>query len=102
MPPPTATTAAILLGALATGCSLSAPPPTPGRPVETFHAGIVFNAETPVLVHEFLVRNTTGVPVTVLDESHSCGCSTIELERTTLAPGQARPQRLQVNRVAAQ
>jgi len=39
------------------------------------------------LTHRFHVENTTGRRVRILNENHSCDCTTVELEKRELLPG---------------
>lgn len=56
-------------------------------PGGVFDAGPLFASSTPTLTHLFHVRNTTGRPVHILAENHSCECTTVELEKRELPPG---------------
>lgn len=59
------------------------------RPGEMFDAGPVFSYLTPDLRHTFHVRNTTGRPVQIVGEHHSCSCTEIRLTKGRLEPGQS-------------
>jgi hypothetical protein len=77
--------AAFLIAAWATLPGCVGPDVAPG---EEFDAGSVFASTTPVLSHQFLVRNTTLKTVAIVGEDHSCSCTTIEVEKKRLAPGE--------------
>jgi len=66
------------------GCTPRSGPKLPG---ETFDAGAIFATVTPALSHRFRVENTTGRRVRILSENHSCDCTTVELEKRDLLPG---------------
>ena len=74
-----------LLLFLTCGCA----PGTISVPGETFDAGPVFAADQAELVHRFRVTNTTGRAVRILGERHSCSCTTLELPRVALRPGES-------------
>lgn len=68
-----------------------------GQPGETFDFGPVFAADTPSLEHEFRVVNTTGRPVKLLSEMHSCTCTDVAIKFGVLQPGESTPLRLKVS-----
>ena len=68
-----------------------------GPPGESFDAGPTFAARTPVVKHTFQVTNTTGRTVRILDESHTCTCTKVDLERRTLKPGETVGLTMTVN-----
>jgi hypothetical protein len=51
--------------------------------------GVVFAQHTPELSHTFIVENTTDREVTILDETHTCTCSSVKLEGWKLRPGES-------------
>jgi hypothetical protein len=57
-------------------------------PGEVYDAGAVFADATPQLTHRFLIKNTTGIPVTFRSESHSCSCTKVQIDKMALAPGE--------------
>lgn len=72
--------------------------PVISRPGGSFDAGPVATSKAKTITHTFRVVNTTGVPVRVLDQAHSCLCTTVELEKgATIAPGGEIPLKLTVN-----
>ena len=73
----------LLAASFSTGCGRS----KVSRPGESFDAGPVFPARSPRFSHRFLVKNTTGRAVTITDKIPSCTCSSVALDRMTLAPG---------------
>ena len=78
----------VIVLALAVGLFAGCVPPAiPERYAETFDAGPVFAAVTPTLTHQFRVQNTTGHPVRILDEKHSCECTEVILEQREVPPG---------------
>ena len=58
-------------------------------PGETFDAGPVFAADQAELSHRFQITNTTGRRVRILGERHSCTCTTTDLPRAVLGPGES-------------
>ena len=68
-----------------------------GPPGGAFDAGAVFAVKTPVLTHTFLLTNTTGRAVRIMDESHTCTCTQVDLERKTLKPGEGVPLTMSVS-----
>jgi hypothetical protein len=58
------------------------------RPGETFDAGYVFADRVPRVSHAFVVRNTTGRAVKILDVVKSCGCTSFDVGKKSLAPGE--------------
>lgn len=89
------TTFAIGLSLLSTvnGCGTSNRAHLPG---ETFDAGVFFATSTPEVTHQFSVVNTTGRAVRILDETHSCNCTKVTLEKRQLPPGASMPLMLSV------
>ncbi len=83
---------AALIGALL-GCSSRRDNTPPG---ETFDAGSIFTKDTPTVVHKFVVKNTTGLPVRVLEYTRSCSCTTVDYQRRMLAPGESMPLTLTI------
>ncbi len=41
-----------------------------------------------MVAHEFRVTNTTGVPVEITGEAHTCTCTEVTVRKGTLAPGE--------------
>ncbi len=60
-----------------------------GPPGEVFDAGPIFAGAREPLTHRYQVTNTTGRTVRILDESHSCTCTKVEVEKKTLQPGES-------------
>ena len=58
------------------------------NPGEEFDAGVIFATTQKKLIHKFAVLNSTTEVVRVIGESHSCGCTSIDLTPATLAPGE--------------
>src|SRR5581483_4970838 len=52
-------------------------------------AGAVFASSTPTLTHVFRVANNSNRPIKIKDESHSCDCTTVELSKRELLPGES-------------
>ncbi len=67
------------------------------RPGETFDAGYVFADSTPKVSREFTVRNPTDRTVRILDVAKTCGCTSFDLRRWTLGPGESTTLRINVN-----
>ena len=80
------------LGGLIVGCSSKADG-TGG----SFDFGPVFAAQSPTIEHEFRVVNTTGRPVKILGELHSCTCTDVGLRLGVLQPGESTPLRMKVS-----
>lgn len=60
-----------------------------GAPGEVYDAGPVL-AGTASLRHQFRVVNTTDRTIRIIDESHSCTCTAIDLRAVSLRPGETR------------
>jgi len=65
-------------------------------PGGAFDAGPLFSSSTPMLVHEFRVTNTTGKAVRILNETHSCTCTSVAFAPKQLAPGESAPLEVKV------
>jgi hypothetical protein len=63
-------------------------PGASGVPGEVYDAGYVMVGTTPKMSHDFAVRNTTGSTVEIIDVGKTCGCTSYELARMRLAPGE--------------
>ena len=61
----------------------------PHRRGEIFDAGAVFASSTPTLTHAFRIGNTTRRTVRILGENHSCDCTTVDLPKRELRPGES-------------
>ncbi len=59
------------------------------RPGEVFDAGALFASSTPLLTHGFHVVNHSKRPVRILRENHSCDCTTVDLPKRELRPGES-------------
>jgi hypothetical protein len=55
----------------------------------TFDAGPVFTGATPTLSHTFHLRNTTGRPIQILAENHSCDCTDVSVDERDLQAGES-------------
>ncbi len=66
------------------------------KPGELYEAGAVFADVSPVISRTFRVTNTTGQRVRILGETHSCTCTSIELQKAVLEPGQSIPLEMTV------
>jgi hypothetical protein len=75
---------ACILAAAGAGCSTRTLPPGGEHDL-----GVVFAQHTPELSHTFIVENTTDREVTILDETHTCTCSSVKLEKWKLSPGES-------------
>ncbi len=82
----------LMLTSLMLGCQGESTTP----PGETFDAGPVFADLTPMISHRFEVRNTTSRPVRILDENHSCSCTSVNVPRILLQPGQTTTLEMKV------
>ena len=67
------------------------------RPLgKVFDAGAVFADATPVISHRFTITNTTKRPVKILEETHSCTCTAVEVEHRLLNPGESMVLKMSV------
>jgi hypothetical protein len=66
-------------------------------PGEAFDAGYVFPGERPRITHDFVVSNTTTEPVRIVDVEKTCSCTTFELGKSRLAPGDTTTLKMIVN-----
>ena len=76
------------------GCGPSKPIFLPG---DTHEFGPAFAHKTPTISHRFQVVNTTGKPVKIRSEAHSCGCLSSKLGKTELSPGEATELTMEVH-----
>jgi Protein of unknown function (DUF1573) len=73
----------VLLGGL--GCSGE----VATAPGEKFSAGYVLADRQPKVTHDFTVRNSSAENVKVLEIRKNCGCTSFDLKKRELAPGEA-------------
>ena len=59
------------------------------RPGETFSAGYILTDKQSKVSHDFVVRNLTSKPVKIETVEKSCGCTSFNLGKYALAPGEA-------------
>ncbi len=90
---PRSTYALALLLAAGPACRPAARPP----PGEVYDVGPMVVAQGRELDHTFRVVNTTGVPVWIVEKSHTCTCTASTLEDDRLEPGEATTVRLLVD-----
>jgi len=75
-------------------CSRSETPSSRG---EVFNAGPVFWSDTPVLEHTFQIVNRSRRLLKILEETHSCSCTQVEIGSRSIAPGAKTAITLRVN-----
>ena len=63
----------------------------------SFDAGALFQDSTPSLVHTFRLRNTTDRTVRIVRRVCSCTCTSNELGKAVLAPGEATELTMRVH-----
>lgn len=78
----------LTLGLSTLGCTGSFEEVPPG---EFFDSGKLIVSRTSTLKHTFQVTNSTSRPVRIQGETHSCGCTDIELRQVVLDPGESTP-----------
>jgi hypothetical protein len=77
---------------LCSGCARQTADP----PGEIFDAGDVFCDARSSVQHVFIIPNTTAHPVKLIEETHSCTCTTADIELRSLQPGESTPLSLRV------
>lgn len=67
------------------------------HPGGSWDSGVVFSSTTTKLTHDYRITNTTGIPVRILGEEHSCGCTSVALKKGVLLPGEVTIAVMEVN-----